>query len=103
MDIGIHALGWGETQLEDFCREVYGEIRPEGAAEIGRKLSGQPAMYQSYVVGYLKVCQLEEMYMENGHSREEFVEWFLLHGQAAFTIIEQYAGLESGGSYERSR
>ena len=91
MDIGIHALGWGETQLEDFCREVYGEIRPEGAAAIGRKLSGQPAMYQSYVVGYLKVCQLEEMYMKNGHSREEFVEWFMQYGQAAFTIIEQYA------------
>lgn len=93
MDIGIHALGWGETQLEDYCREVYGEVRPEGAAAIGRKLSGQPAMYQPYVVGYMKVCQLEEMYMDNGHSREEFVEWFLQYGQAAFTIIEQYAEL----------
>lgn len=91
MDIGIHALGWGETQLEDYCREVYGEIRPEGVTEIGRELSGQPAMYQSYAVGYMKVCQLEERYMKSGHSREEFVEWFLRYGQAAFTMIEQYA------------
>lgn len=93
MDIGIHALGWGETQLEDYCRQVYGEIRPEGAAAIGRKLSGQPAMYQSYVVGYWKVCQLEETYVKKGHSREEFVEWFLRYGQAAFTVIEQYEDL----------
>lgn len=93
MDIGIHAMGWGEMQLEDYCREVYGEIRPGGAAVIGKKLSGQPAMYQSYVVGYLKVCQLEEMYMKKGHSREEFVQWFLQYGQAAFAIIEQYEDL----------
>lgn len=97
MDIGIHSFGWDQSRLTDYCREVYGEIRPEGVTAVGVKLSGQPAMYLSYAVGYMKVCELERAYMEIGHSREEFVEWFLRYGQTAFTMIEEYAKTPGSG------
>lgn len=92
MDIGIHAFGWEETQLADYCREAYGQIEEEGIAEIGRALAEDPAMYQAYTVGYGKICQLREIYLESGKSEADFVRWLLQDCRAPLKLAEQHPG-----------
>lgn len=91
IDIGIHTMGWGIDEIEEFSKEVYGYGTVESATQVMKTLVNNAGAYQSYVVGYLELKELEKYYCEErGISWKAFIEAYQKCGQAPFSIVRQY-------------
>ncbi|MDL2301688.1 DUF885 domain-containing protein, partial [Lachnospiraceae bacterium OttesenSCG-928-D06] len=91
LDIGIHGFGWNIEDVEKYMKEIYGITNHEGAENVMNILINNPAAYQSYVIGYFKMQELQEEFMQiNEWSKKEFLEYYLKCGQAPFKIVEEF-------------
>lgn len=91
LDIGVHALGWDMSRVDELIRKAYGVSDRETAEAAIRIVTDYPGVYEPYVIGYLQICEMEKKWCEGrGWSREEFLHSFHQCGQAPFEIIENY-------------
>ena len=90
VDMGVHYLGWGTEQIEDFLTG-YGLGGLDIAQPLLEIMVEEPANYLSYFIGYLEMLNLretaEEAWGEN-YSAKKFHEAVLTLGPAPFDLLE---------------
>lgn len=91
-DIGIHYLGWNETDLLELWKP-YGITSKTTIHEIAQLIIASPGNYLKYYVGYLQIDKLKEKAKANlksAYSDIKFHETLLRIGPAPFDVIRSY-------------
>lgn len=91
-DIGLHYLGWNESDLLDLW-EPYGITSKTTIHEITQLIIASPGNYLKYYLGYLQIEKLKEKAKANlgsAYSDIKFHETLLRMGPAPFDVIDAY-------------
>lgn len=89
-DIRIHYYGDDLTAVSTLLQK-YG-FTPESAEELFYTQLAEPGIYLPYSVGYLEICELRDLYLEQkgtGASLLPFHTFLLETGPAPFSILEE--------------
>ena len=92
IDIGVHYDGWSHADVAEFLA-TYGLDDATAAKDVYSYISGTPANYLKYYVGYLEFLELKayaKKCMGDAYTDKAFHEAVLNIGPAPFSLLKKY-------------
>lgn len=92
-DIGIHHDGWSYDDFKEFIVNNGMVLEEEGLRQMFSQLQANPAVFQSYYVGYLEIMEIRdkiEKELGNQFKIKDFHEALLKCGALPFEQVEKH-------------